>query len=340
MGIYINGSSCISAQRSFDGNYSAPEEYFSSVLSCIEPDYKAYIDAKLMRRMGRLLKMGMTTALEARKKAGTPVIDGIISGTGLGCVEDTGTFLNRMSNPANRIMNPTAFINSTHNTVGSLIAIHLGNKGYNSTYSHLDVSFENALLDAVIALKHQQGKNFLTGAFDELTPDLINIYKRLNYLRKQEVSNLKLTSEKSEGTIAGEASAFFVVSSEKSASSIAELQNLNILYKPSKAILEKTFEELKTANKNFFILSGQCGDNTYDSAYSYFEEYFKSSFIFHYKKLCGSFPVASSFAFWLALEALSGNVALVKPLHITDFNSVIIYNTNKDYHSFISIKKC
>lgn len=340
MAIYINGSSCISAQRSFDGNYNEPEEYFSSVLNCIEPDYKAYFDTKLMRRMGRLVKMGMATALEACKKAGNPDIDGIISGTGMGCVDDTGTFLNRMSDPANRMMNPTAFINSTHNTVGSLVAIHLGNKGYNATYSHLDVSFENALQDAVLSLKHSQEKNFLLGAFDELTPDLIYIYNQLNYLRKQEVSNLKLSCEKLRGTIVGEGCAFFVVSSEKTDCTVAELQELKILYKPSKAILEQTIEELKTNNRNSIILSGRNGDKIYDAFYISFEEYFKDSIIYHYKKLCGSYPVASSFAFWLALEALSGKLSLFQPLQITACNDLIIYNTNQDYHSFIRLKKC
>ncbi len=43
----------------------------------------------------------------------------IITGTALGCLEDTVTFLTRMIELNEELLPPTAFIQSTHNTVAA-----------------------------------------------------------------------------------------------------------------------------------------------------------------------------------------------------------------------------
>ena len=50
-------------------------------------------------------------------------------------------------------LNPTPFIQSTHNTIGSQIALLLQCQGYNQTYTQRAFSFENVLLDAILELK-------------------------------------------------------------------------------------------------------------------------------------------------------------------------------------------
>jgi len=64
---------------------------------------------------------------------------------------------------------PTAFMQSTHNTVASLIAIYTGNHGYNNTYAHRTVSFECALQDAWLQLRTGRLRTALICANDEIT---------------------------------------------------------------------------------------------------------------------------------------------------------------------------
>ena len=61
---------------------------------------------------------------------------------------------------------------STHNTIASLIAIRLGAHGYNATYSHRGRSFESALQDAATQIALGDIDNALVGWFDEMTPNL------------------------------------------------------------------------------------------------------------------------------------------------------------------------
>ena len=59
---------------------------------------------------------------------------------------------------------------STHNTVSSMIAIHLGCHGYNATYSHTGASLESALLDAWLQISLGDIDTALVGKFDEVAP--------------------------------------------------------------------------------------------------------------------------------------------------------------------------
>ncbi|MBO7366117.1 MAG: beta-ketoacyl synthase chain length factor, partial [Bacteroidales bacterium] len=67
-------------------------------------------------------------------------------------------------------LSPTSFMQSTHNTVSSMIAIHLGCHGYNATYSHTGASLESALLDAWLQISLGDIDTALVGRFDEEAP--------------------------------------------------------------------------------------------------------------------------------------------------------------------------
>ena len=128
MATYINGVGAISPQKTWGDEgvlLSAPVDYPNNYLSCIEPDYTQYIDPKYLRRMSRILKMGVTASIMALKEAEIAIPDGIITGTGYGCLEDTGIFLRKMVEQNEQALNPTPFIQSTHNTIGSQIALLL-----------------------------------------------------------------------------------------------------------------------------------------------------------------------------------------------------------------------
>ena len=75
----------------------------------------------------------------------------LLPDTGLGCLEDTEKFLSSIYTNEEKLLNPTPFIQSTHNTVAGAIALAIKCHGYNATYTHRGFSFESALEDALIA---------------------------------------------------------------------------------------------------------------------------------------------------------------------------------------------
>ena len=106
----------------------------------------------------------------ANAQPGAIVPDAVITATGLGCMENSEKFLAAMLDSGETMMSPTDFMQSTHNTPGSLISIHLGDHGYNSTYSQGECSLASALMDAFLQLKSGRIRTALVGAHDEITP--------------------------------------------------------------------------------------------------------------------------------------------------------------------------
>src|SRR5688572_32662280 len=94
MSAYIQGMGNISPQKTWDESrlLAQPLVYAGDRLSCHEPDYSKYIDPKQLRRMSRIIKMGVAAGSMALKNAGIAVPNGIITGTAYGCLEDTGIF--------------------------------------------------------------------------------------------------------------------------------------------------------------------------------------------------------------------------------------------------------
>ena len=74
---------------------------------------------------------------------------------------------------------------STHNTISSLISIHTGNHGYNVTYSQKGMSFDSALLDASwIQLQMLQNRFCAGWGHDEMTPSYFTPLQRIGYGRR------------------------------------------------------------------------------------------------------------------------------------------------------------
>ena len=137
-----------------------------------EPDYRSLFSVMEARRMGRLLKRAVWTSSEALKAAGIVVPEAVVIGTDFGCIENSESFLRALKGIDDAPLKPTHFMQSTHNTIASLIAIRLGAHGYNATYSHRGRSFESALEDAGMQIALGEVDNALVGWFDELTPAL------------------------------------------------------------------------------------------------------------------------------------------------------------------------
>lgn len=209
MKIYINATTGISPQESFDAATFplSITQHSSNRFNCIEPDYDTIIDAKLIRRMSRIIKMGAAAALKCLQQADVKMPDGIIVGTAYGCLQDTEIFLQRMIDYNEELLTPTAFIQSTHNTVGAQIALLLQCHQYNNTFVHKGFSFESALLDAIMMLNENEMNNVLVGGVDELTNSSFDILSRFGLFKNSLPENLY--TSKTKGTIAGEGAFFF-----------------------------------------------------------------------------------------------------------------------------------
>lgn len=121
------------------------------------------------RRMGTLLKASIITSMTALGEASVQKPDAIITGTSLGCLENSIHLLDQLVLEGEESLKPSWFIQSTHNTIGSNIAIKLGCNGANITVSQRERSLEWALLYARLLLGSGRVSNVLVGCHDETT---------------------------------------------------------------------------------------------------------------------------------------------------------------------------
>jgi hypothetical protein len=310
--------------------------------------------------MGRLLKYGTTAGLQALRDASphppkgglnTGLIpDAISTGTGFGLLDDSGKFLKNVTEADEGVVSPTAFIQSTHNTVSSNIALTVGCKGHNNTFVHKGFSFESALLDAqMLTAEDHSIKNILVGAYDETTDYTYTIMQRLRLIRDKQVSNLELLKKPGSGTIAGEGAAFFLLSKEKTEHTYAKFLGSEILFKPksSDSVIAKldvflTKHQLGLSEIDI-VISGLCGDTKRDDLLrSLNDSYFTSQIILGYKHLCGEYMTSSAFAMWMgSMIAHTGEIpdqTLLQEKERVPKNILICNAYKKDY-AFILISK-
>ncbi len=347
---YIKGTGLISPQGTFEELLDASlQEYNGSFLQCQEPDYKAYINPRVSRRMSRVIKMGVYASMIALKEAGVDMPDAIITGTGLGCMKDTEKFLTFIIENNEKFLNPTSFIHSTHNTIGSQIALGLKCNQYNQTYVHKAFSFESALLDSMMLLEENK-EQVLVGGVDEMTDTLYQITQRFGNYKRRNINSANLINSKSKGTIPGEGAAFFLLSSSF-ADDCVRISDVSTVYKPEREKdIEGHLQQFLAANHleldNLdFVLMGNNGDCRFDSLYKRLETgLLKGKTIGHYKHLCGEYDTSTSFAMWLAVNILKKQVVpdiICNSVENKGFKNVLIYNhCRNENHSFIFLEKC
>jgi 3-oxoacyl-(acyl-carrier-protein) synthase len=353
MKIYIRSASCISPQETFNAQLfsSAAQEYDTVVLHAVEPDYKNIFDVKQLRRMSRIVRIGLAAALNALKEAGKENADAIIAGTAYGCMQDSENFLRKIVEQDEQLLSPTSFIQSTHNTVGAQIALALKCYNYNNTFVHRGFSFEHALTDAMLMLNEDQARYVLTGSADEITDFTFSVLKRFGLYRQASVSNFSLYDSIAKGTIGGEGSAFFLLSNEYADDVYAQLNGVSTFYNP------ENNDEISTTIQQFLsswqinmddvdlIITGKNGDVRNDTLYHSLQQcIFKDKAVINYKHLCGEYPTSSSFALWLAANIIKRNrlpECFGNNSEGKNFKKILIYtNSYWKYQSLILISSC
>ena len=134
-----------------------------------DPDFRQFIPPMQARRMGRLLKRSLVSAKQALAEAGVEMPDAVICGTAHGCMETSIRVMQSLREQGEGSISPTDFMQSTHNTIASTVAIQLGCHGYNCTYSQGPDSLANALLDAWLLISAGDIETALVLAADENT---------------------------------------------------------------------------------------------------------------------------------------------------------------------------
>ena len=129
------------------------------------PDFKEFIPVASLRRLSPVLRCAVASAIDCNNQSDSE-FDSIVAGTALGCLVDTEKFLTTIHTVTGDFLPPTSFIQSTHNTIAGQISLVLGNHSYNMTHTQNGLSFEIALLDAMLRV-HEGYKNVLVGAADE-----------------------------------------------------------------------------------------------------------------------------------------------------------------------------
>jgi len=351
MKVYIRSSACISPQNTFGNDNFLTEvvEYNGTRLKAIEPDYKEFVDPKLLRRMSHIIKMGVATAMDCLKKGDTEMPGAIITGTAYGCLEDTVTFLTRTIEQQEELLPPTAFIQSTHNTVAAQIALMLQCHNYNNTFVHKGISFESALLDAIMLLKENEADNVLVGGTDEMTDTSFIILSRLGLYKRWPVSNLNLYETKTRGSMGGEGAAFFLLTDKAAENNLAELTAITTIYKPEnlevieKKVMAFLAENSLKMNDIDLVITGKSGDTAHDDIYEQLNHsLFKDTNLANYKHLCGEYPTSSAFALWLASNIIKNEtvpeIVIERGTKKITPKTILIYNHyQKIYHSLMLV---
>jgi 3-oxoacyl-[acyl-carrier-protein] synthase II len=338
MKIYIRSTGNISPQHSLNKDIFFQTRIYNTgdSLKALEPNYDEFVDSKMIRRMSRIVKMGVASAMTCLRNSGSANPGAILTATAYGCLEDTSSFLRRMIEFEEKMLSPTAFIQSTHNTVGAQIALLLKCHNYNNTIVHRAFSFENALIESAFLLE-EGTKPVLIGAVDEITDDSLAILRRFGLYKKTngQVANF-----------AGEGAAFFLLDREAGVSSKSAILDVETVYNSGK---QETVSQSAAnfLNKNNLgpldldlVLTSHAGMKKPDPASDYLSaSVFRDIPHFPFKLLSGDYPTASGFALWLADLLMSEQkspgwmTGLKFPL-----KNILIYNQHGGAnHSFILI---
>ena len=269
----------------------------------IDPSFKEYVSPIEARRMGRIMKRALATSKESLKAAGCETVDAIMTGTGFGCIENTEFFLDALSNEGEQLLKPTYFMQSTHNTISSLVAIQTKNYNYNATYAHKGISFESALHDAWMQFRLGKISSAMVGCHDEMTETFYRIMKKGGVMGQDDER-------------CGEVAVSVVLSrhceerSNPETTPLCRLTGLKMLHQPTmNDLMDAVTTIVQSANRSLadvdYILTGISGNHQNDKAYlAETKTLFGDKPLLKYKHLFGENFTSSGLGFYVAAQCL------------------------------------
>ena len=298
--VFVGGAAQITVQQPLSEDWlDNPVYYNEKYVRAISPDYKQFIDPKASRRMGAVLKRALTTAMSALDGRDGSAIDAIITGTGLGCIENTEKFLRAMVEDGEQLLTPTYFMQSTHNTISSQVALNLHCHGYNCTYSQRGVSFESALQDAFLQFRLGRIATALVGGHDEMTPDYYELLNKVHFW---------------DGSFAGETALTLFLENRRTESTWCELLDTQLFFRPSGDDLHCALDAMLQRNglqrtDIDAVMTGLNGNAVNDNTYNDFCRLLPQAKVLRYKHLFGEGFTMPAMGIYAAAACLKrGNV--------------------------------
>lgn len=349
--VYINSAACISAQDTLNEDFfrNLKPENSVQVLKAIEPVYKEFIPPAMIRRMSKTVKMSSVASQYALKEAGIENPDAIITGTGMGCSQDSEKFLKNVLDNHEEFLTPTYFIQSTHNTVAGQIALGLQCHAYNFTYVNTSSSLEFSFLDGKLQINDGEAENVLVGSTDEQTERVMELYQLNKTIKKEENLPVDFLNSETEGVIWGEGASFFVLGKDKTENSYAQLTDIQITNKLDLEEAQQFIEDFLaknnlTSNDIDAVILGFSGDVKSDVYYKNAMDLFENSALLYYKHLSGEFNTASGFSMFMACHILKNQeipeVMMINDLKKEEIKNVLLYNhLGGNDHSLVLLGK-
>ncbi|MDR0574998.1 MAG: beta-ketoacyl synthase chain length factor [Tannerella sp.] len=347
MSVYIQSANQISAQKPLsDEWFDHPVYYENKRVPTIDPDFSGHFSPLVARRMCVLLKRAVILSRLALKDASVEMPDAIISGTGLGCIENTEKFLHAIMENDEKFLQPTCFMQSTHNILSSTVAIDMKCHGYNNTYVHRGASFESALLDAVMQFEQKRVQHVLVGGYDELTDDYYKFFDRIG------IWDFVPASSPKKKCFAGEAAFGMLLGATKDEHTICEINDVELMHKPTPEQMRQTLDRV--------LAKAGCGLSDIDAVLTGLSTHVENDRVYHdvtarffrdhpimqYKHLFGESFSSSAMGVYVAMTCLRNGYApsfllSKESADIKDVKRILVYNhyRNKS-HSFILLSVC
>lgn len=337
--MYINGIGIISGQafQPREGQVNFHSNFQGKVL-CTEPDYSGLIPPMQLRRMSKVVRIGIAAAKSALSDAGLSSTDVITLGTAYGCLADTEVFLGKLLQQDEQMLTPTAFIQSTHNTVSGQIALLLGCHGHNFTFVHRGHSWESALQEAWMMSRENPDQHILCGGIDELTEHSRQIMARFGTHKEATAS----FSQPGKGCLPGEGAHLFSVSGKSGEHTYAQVAGLHLCGDGADPAAElEYFLQQQSINTRSIqqIYDGRNGDERYDAGINAIFSCFTHQAQIPYKQFCGEYPTAGAFGMALAASELFQASKNTKTISTQSSYSLVHNHYKNHYHSFILLKQ-
>jgi len=302
MKFFLNHSACISPQNTFDGEFPHVTEFkmTSHHITAIEPDYKPFIPLNLLRRMGKISRMGIATGLRVFQESNAP-FDAIISGSAYGSNEESFKFLDQIYKYEEGAMTPTNFVQSTTNVVSAQLGLMTKNHCYNSTNSQKALSFENSLLEGMLLLENNMANHILVGAVDEISQYTFNLFGLLGWVRLDDTTQYNAPDFPTKGFVPGEGAAFFHLSANQESIHAVEISFLKTYTGKYQANIPFDLGKMEEPD---LILTPYSGDQIETASSRELMQQFEDVPQIAYKKYFGDGPTVSALAIWLAQQLL------------------------------------
>lgn len=177
------------------------------------------------RRMSRVSRLAVAASIEALRDARLTITPqfapsiGVVMGTGYGSTAQTDAFFVGLLKEGPEGANPSLFPDTVPNAAASQVSIYHGLQGPNTTFSHNEVSGEQALAFAYHLLQEGRAEVLLVGSADELSAVLFHSFAALRALspKGSGEEGMRPFDRRRNGRVLGEGAGVLVLEKRKKA---------------------------------------------------------------------------------------------------------------------------